>query len=101
MKKVICLIAISLMVVSTCQAKTIVIAEDQELQDIDEKQITITDQVEDVESISINQLKHEIQQHQARSDYQLEQKAEKVSKLTEIMTALKVTDTDGTLSIEK
>ena len=100
MKKVICVLAISLMVISTCQAKTISWIESEDT-NLESKAILIAEDVVETKSVTISDLEHQIQQHQAKSDYELEQKVKKEAELAEIMTALKVTDTDGTLSIEK
>ena len=94
MKKAILLIAISLMVISTCQAKTIEWVE-SETTDLATKSISIAEDVVETKSITISDLEHQIQQHGARSDYQLELKTKKEAELAELMTALKLSKVDG------
>jgi len=94
MKKVICLIAISLMVISTCQAKTITWVE-SESTDLATKSISIAEDVVETKSITISDLEHQIQQHGARSDYHLELKVKKEAELAELISVLNLAKVDG------
>jgi len=95
MKKVIYLIAICFIMATVCQAKTISWVESDTVEDITTKSISIAEDVVETKSITISDLEHQIQQHGARSDYQLELKTKKEAELAELMTALKLSKVDG------
>lgn len=91
MKKVICVLAISLMVISTCQAKTIEWTEAGKFKITEE----VTEEKESNLESYIDKLDHEIQQCQAKSDYQLMLKAGKETEKKDIETALNIVKVDG------
>jgi len=103
MKKVICLIAIGFMLVSTCQAKTIEWKDAEALDALSEKIMVITEEkIEtNIRNVSLTQLMYERDQFQARIDHLEMLRDAKDTEIFEVLAQLGIVKVDGVYTEKK